>query len=437
MNACLQLLGHLLGLRAPILALRPVGDKPSFTAVFRQLSQADGTFDATRLVPTAPDSLPPLQPPRLCRLNSGVADLFDSAGGIGGLTVDADKQPLVAAVHDVLARLWGRDALAVFTPDAFLKRMWLSLPRFAGYRQHDAEEFCRGLLVALDSELSPAPPRPSPQVSPAPTLLTSLVGGAVSSRVTCGTCGTVSAREEPFFGPLSVEVPQSARKGRGSCRLEDCLAAAFSDEALEGDSAYDCERCKRKCSAVLSRRLVRLPPVLIIHIVRTDWAAGGRKVMTTVVPPLLPSSGGMRGSRSIGKGADSAEHGSGPQLLDLRPWMLPPGSPPGAPPPEPARRRGAAVAAPAARAQAPAPSPLSSLHSGSTLYELRSVVEHAGATLSSGHYVNYSVHAAPSVAGDGGDWWMFNDTRVSRAPLTSVASAQAYLFGFEQRRSEY
>lgn len=276
-------------------------------------------------------------------------------------------------------------------------------------------------MSALDAELSP-PPAPQdvsaargprskggsavvklpPPVSPLPPpLIASIVGGEILSTVTCHSCDSVSATTEPFFGPLSVEIPVALRKCRGSCKLEDCLQAAFSDETLEGDAAYACERCRRKCTATKSRRLARLPPVLMLHIIRTDWAAGGRKVTTTVVPPL----------HSTGKDSSSL------QLLDLKPWIV-----------ESDRsvqthRRGTLCAS-TSLATAP---PIN------TLYELRSVVEHQGSAMGKGHYVNYSAEG-PATPTHAASWWQFNDARVSRATLTEVAAAQAYILGFEQRR---
>jgi ubiquitin C-terminal hydrolase len=407
MNSTLQLLAHLGPVRTALLALRNSASAPlvPVAEIHRQLSQHGGALPVAT-APTSADSVPP-PPPRLKRQDSGIADLFEKQ------SLSADAGPVVSAVHELFERLWGNEALAVYSPDAFIKRVWVVLPRFSGFRQQDAEEWLRALLCSMDAELSPPPApvatvsppakrsRPPPHAPPTnsspsapaggqasrPTLLGSILGGEIVSTVTCAKCSRRSSTREPFFGAVSLELPAGAR---GRCSLEDCFAAAFSDERLEGSSAYACEQCKTLVPATKSRRLACLPPVLIVHIVRTNWAGGGKKISTVVTPPLPGASGAT--------------------FLDLAPWVA-----------APALERENSVRS--------SSSTRSAVGSGSAAphYELRSLVEHLGSSMAQGHYMDYSID-------DEGSWWQFNDARVSRVTAAQVGATQAYLMAFERCR---
>lgn len=311
---------------------------------------------------------------------------------------------VTTGLHEVASRLFGFEPMVVYTPDAFLKTMWVSLPQFAGFKQQDAEEFLRALLNRLDEEARAAgdlvDPAPSPSASSsgsgsssssgsdgawrctssspptrahrrgtwalthaALTALGRMFKGVVVTTVTCSVCSRVSRREEPFFGPLAVEIPIPYRttspKGtgpgipEGGVPVRECLDEAFVTETLTGETAYECERCKRKVTATLARRIAQLPPVLVLHIVRTAWSLGGAKTQTHVA---VPTDG-----------------------LDLSPWME--GS------------RGAGDA--------------STVTALTAVYDLHGVVQHAGRGIREGHYVAYARNDTSD------EWHLFNDGRVS------------------------
>lgn len=333
---------------------------------------------------------------------------------------------LTMAVHEVVSRLFGFPSMAIISPDAFLRTMWINLPSFSGFVQHDAEEFCRALLVRIDDEhkaatgTSASAPALASQKSgaaasgktaaatsatpkPAATSpLENMLGGSVSVGVTCSVCKTESKREEPFFGPLTVEVPPAfvtltapgrrggavtasgaAASGAGgtaaspSTTLDACFDSAFSEETLEGDNAFECSKCKKKTKAILSRKLSALPPVLIVHVLRTSWLHGGKKVQTPVRPSLEGS-------------------------WDLSPWLR---------------------AKPSTTSSSSSAGP-----SSSCLYDLYALTEHSGAGIKQGHYYSYCRN------GPNEPFSLFNDSRVtSPVPLKEVQEAQGYLFYFQRR----
>jgi Ubiquitin carboxyl-terminal hydrolase len=380
---------------------------------------------------------------------------------------------LTMALHEVVSRLFGFPQMAVISPDIWLKTLWVNLPAFSGFVQQDSEEFCRALLVRMDDEhkaatkahntaatapmttwpakgtaTGTAAPSTAVIAKEPPTPLENMVGGSVCTTVTCTVCKNESRREEPFFGPLTVEVPPSmvtlsapGRRGAALaaatsagaaagasassppiCTLDACFDNAFSEEVLEGDNAFECSKCKKKTKAILSRKISSLPPVLIIHILRTSWLHGGKKVQTPVRATfdgwdvskwLRPTVKGATASEVLGKDVKAAEEDAEDD-----------GSSGGRP---------HAPRAAKAKKTAP-PSPASGSASSDslepTLYDLYALTEHSGAGIRQGHYFSY----ARNNGGAQEPFTLFNDSRVtSPAPLKEVQEASGYLFFFQRR----
>ena len=225
----------------------------------------------------------------------------------------------------------------------------------------------------------------------------------MSSTVVCGTCHAVSRTEEPFYGPLSVEVPPelvvvgSGRKAGGpAATLAACLDTAFTVEELAGDCAYFCDVCARKVPrATLRRALSRLPPILILHVIRNSWRAGAGKVQTPVAPQL--------------------------DAWDLSRWVE---ALPDAPPAAASAAASAATAAAVARSR----SISISASTASPLYDLYASVEHFGSSPRRGHYIAFARHdAGPD------SWCSFNDARVASAAPEDVTGASGYIFFYQRR----
>lgn len=62
----------------------------------------------------------------------------------------------------------------------------------------------------------------------------------------------------------------------------DCLQKLVTEEELRGDDKYFCARCNKKRNAVRRSSFSVLPKVLILHINRTSWRNGSKKVQTAV-----------------------------------------------------------------------------------------------------------------------------------------------------------
>lgn len=293
------------------------------------------------------------------------------------------NRQLTAAMHEVFSRLFGYEPMAVYSPDAFLKLMWMNLPQFSGFNQQDAEEFVRALVNRLDEEATAAASAEagaeSGAAAAAPTgaaaggsssAVAHMLGGTVVTTITCTVCGAESRREETFLGPLSMEVPAAARitaptRGAAAVSLEECLNEAFGTEVMEGANAYECSKCGKRVKAELRRRLLALPPILMLHVVRTAWSLASAKVHTAVTPVY--------------------------DGLDLAAWTAP----------EAAARH-------------------------ATLYDLHGIVRHVGSGIRQGHYIAYARNDTRDT------WYCFNDARVTPVSDDELAEVQAYLLVYQR-----
>jgi len=127
--------------------------------------------------------------------------------------------------------------------------------------------------------------------------------GQTQIKITCGACGHVSERYEPWL-MLKAPIPGADKHGAAAPSLAECLAHGFADETIEG---YSCDACLGKYmeaalaaaplegseeeqkvarkkleaafvrpNAVMKSRISHLPPVVILTIKR--FTNSGHKV---------------------------------------------------------------------------------------------------------------------------------------------------------------
>jgi ubiquitin carboxyl-terminal hydrolase 22/27/51 len=221
----------------------------------------------------------------------------------------------------------------------------------------------------------------------------STFGGTLRSDVTCGVCNYCSVTADPFLD-ISLEVPHpeplsqsgggggGGESGGGSVSLHACLRRYTRAERLGASERIQCARCGGPELGSKQMSLLRLPPVLCLHLKRFRHHRGG---------------GG-----AVAVGTKTDLHVSFPlDALDLTPYcaptllahktdyrILPTNSIPGEAPLQP------------------------------PLYWLAAVVCHSG-KMDGGHYTAY-VRA-------GAEWFRADDACVSPAPEAEVAAAQAYM----------
>ena len=151
-----------------------------------------------------------------------------------------NQKPLTAALRAFLRGLANSQA-AVAKPSGLHSAICKRAPRFKGFQQQDAQELYLVLLDALEQEEKGVPEKPAhnegdsdeeedagdgdddgdggpdasqePPSAPepgavAPTFVEAHFGGQTVSRVTCGTCGTVTSCTEPFQD-VSLPLPST------------------------------------------------------------------------------------------------------------------------------------------------------------------------------------------------------------------------------------
>ena len=201
------------------------------------------------------------------------------------------------------------------------------LDLFADGDQHDSQEFLRYLLDTLNDALNTvrvAPPYreekddfSEPERDKAERLwnqyrartssvVADAFAGQLQSSVECHACGKASTSYDPFWDlslPLRAPRKGSARGGGGGggdgggtlsrtgsllrymsgggsgvgrLGVLDCLEAFAEDDALSGADAFSCPRCKVRGAATKRLRVRRWPRVLVLHLKRFQWNDRGR-----------------------------------------------------------------------------------------------------------------------------------------------------------------
>lgn len=110
------------------------------------------------------------------------------------------------------------------------------------------------------------------------SIITDIFGGQLQSTIECLTCHHRSHCFDPFLDlSVPIELPPNgeaaAPKSKfgsrrnirepSSCLLEDCFASYSATEILEGDNAYNCEKCKSKQKSSKRLAIFKYPQVLV------------------------------------------------------------------------------------------------------------------------------------------------------------------------------
>jgi len=239
------------------------------------------------------------------------------------------------------------------------------------------------------------------------SIITDIFGGQLQSTIECLTCHHRSHCFDPFLDlSVPIELPtvensttekdsklrnkfglRSHSREPSSCSLEDCFASYSATEMLEGDNAYNCEKCKSKQKSSKRLAIYKYPQMLIIHIKRFRYTAIRREKMNTDVK--FPSHG-----------------------LDLKSYL----SSDSIELSKIAQENGGDVVPP-------------------PVYDLLGVANHSGG-MNGGHYiahVNASVDGA--AASRDKEWLCFNDCRISQTSVSSAGGSSAYMLFYKRRET--
>eukprot|EP00164_Ancoracysta_twista_P004450 GFYU01006003.1.p1 GENE.GFYU01006003.1~~GFYU01006003.1.p1 ORF type:complete len:715 (-),score=159.67 GFYU01006003.1:251-2395(-) len=133
--------------------------------------------------------------------------------------------------------------------NAFLERD--SNAQFVGGDESDSHEFMRSLLSGIHEDFKDLDDEYPPS---------DIFQGQTLSNRECVSCRTTFSNVENF---MDLSLPVSA----SDTSLENCLEAYLADEVLEGE----CSHCHSRKGFVKKLSLSRLPPVLMLHLNRTQW----------------------------------------------------------------------------------------------------------------------------------------------------------------------
>jgi len=269
-----------------------------------------------------------------------------------------------------------------------LKRLVAVLaPQFAGYGQHDSQEFLRFLLAGLHDECNRIVQQPKYEeikdndhdtdevksnrwwknyCERNVSVLSDLFCGQLCSTIVCQKCRHVSKAFDPFWD-LSLPIPKSRGLGRqSSVDLMMCFKMFYQQELLAGMDQYYCGKCKKHRDVTKALAIFRFPRVLVVHLKRFQQGGYSRSKLATDV--------------------------SFPHQLDLSDFK----------------------------------SPIQS--SNSLKYHLFAVSNHMGGT-GGGHYTAHC-NVSSSMSPDA--WYTFNDSNVSRVSAGSIGGSSAYVLFYRQ-----
>ncbi|KAF4524161.1 hypothetical protein B566_EDAN010617 [Ephemera danica] len=146
-------------------------------------------------------------------------------------------------------------------PHLILARLRSICKRLIPGQQEDAMEFLRYLFEAMEKcYLYRFSGMKLDNSSKETTPLNQIFGGYIRTDVTCLHCRGVSTTFQHFLD-LTLDI------SRGPS-LEHALDIYFSQERLEGDNSYRCDKCRRKVPAAKQFFIERLPNVLCIQLKR-------------------------------------------------------------------------------------------------------------------------------------------------------------------------
>ena len=152
--------------------------------------------------------------------------------------------------------------------------------------------------------------------------------------------------------------------------MDEAFDAFVAEETLEGENAYECERCGGLRPATKRLTVHEAPAVLVVHLKRFDhW--GGKIDARVAFSDVVTLRGRM---------SDDAEESERPPV-----------------------------------------------------YRLYAAIVHAGGSVDGGHYYAYARRIeAGEGADDEGEWYAMDDSSVRRASLAEVREEQAYVLFYER-----
>ncbi|EOD45051.1 putative ubiquitin carboxyl-terminal hydrolase protein [Neofusicoccum parvum UCRNP2] len=314
--------------------------------------------------------------------------------GEGHTSKDCDRESCTScALDEIFTEYYSLEKTEGYGAVSMLLGSWSGAQALAGYQQQDAHEYMQFILNNLHLENDGTESGPGKDgEGDCSCLIHKTFSGKLQSTVTCDKCRNVTTAIDPVMD-LSLDLRSQAKKRKlegdaeknPAIDLRDCLDRFTGKEKLAA-ADYSCEKCGgTQQNATKQLSIKKLPPVLPIHLKRFETSKSTSTKLETKI--------------------------AFPMSLDLYPYTT--------------RARTTNTSSKDSSANGTKES--KALPTPTCMYELASVIVHKG-KIDSGHYVSYSRK--------GGDWFLFDDSKVVLASEADVLRAEAYLLVYVVRSLE-
>ncbi|XP_036194694.1 ubiquitin carboxyl-terminal hydrolase 36 isoform X2 [Myotis myotis] len=163
-------------------------------------------------------------------------------------------------------------------PVSFIRDLRKIARHFRFGNQEDAHEFLRYTIDAMQKACLSGYAKLDRQTQ-ATTLVHQIFGGCLRSRVKCSVCKSVSDTYDPYLD-VALEIRQAANIVRA-------LELFVRPDALSGENAYMCARCKKKVPASKRFTIHRASNVLTLSLKRFANFSGGKITKDVGYPEFL------------------------------------------------------------------------------------------------------------------------------------------------------
>lgn len=154
---------------------------------------------------------------------------------------------IIKTYKELVEKSWLEEK--TFTPINFKRALGTINRIFMGSNQHDAHELLICILDQLNTSL----------IKQNITIINDLFRGYYKQTIKCLECNYESITRQEF---MTLEIPINGDN------IYDCLISYLSEEKLDKDNLYKCDRCKKYVDATKMLEIDELPNFLIIALKR-------------------------------------------------------------------------------------------------------------------------------------------------------------------------
>ena len=171
------------------------------------------------------------------------------------------KNELTDAYIHLVRKTWFNQS-GSYSPRKFKQALGLSNKRFMGYSQQDSQEVIIHLLDVIHESLKDIGTKNKKKRS----IISDIFYGKFKQIVHCPKCGYDSITYQSF---TDLEIPL-CKSNSSSIDLGECIENFITEETLDQNNLYTCDKCKQSVQAIKKMDLDILPNFLIVTLKRFD-----------------------------------------------------------------------------------------------------------------------------------------------------------------------